>query len=139
MFIAAILKPEGPTHRTVRNLLTITEVYAPEILLEETTKHLTELAIKKGTSVKELHARIKLLKQAIKFAPTNQYEQYLDTATKLVKDPADKWFAALALSLSKKYKKVVILTYNKKDYRIVELQGEGITVLTPREMNQANI
>ena len=61
MFISAILKPERPTHRTVRNLLTITEVYAPEILLEETTKHLTELAIKKGTPVKELHARIKLL------------------------------------------------------------------------------
>ena len=135
MFIAAILKPEGPTHRTVRNLLTITEVYAPEILLEETTKHLTELATKKNTPVKELHTRIKLLKQAIKFIPTSQYKQYLDTAAKLVRDPADRWFAALALSLSKKYKMVVILTYNKKkDYKNEELLERGIIVLTPREL-----
>ncbi len=120
----------------MRNLLTITEVYAPEILLEETIKHLTELAIKKGTPVEELHARMKLLKQAIKFVPTSQYEQYLDTAAKLVKDPADKWFAALALSLSKKYKEVVILTYNKKDYKCEELRERGITVITPGEINQ---
>ena len=139
MFIAAILKPEGPTHRTVRNLLTITEVYAPEILLEETVKHLAELAVKKGTPVKELYARMELLKQAIKFVPTSQYHQYLDTAAKLVKDPADKWFAGLALSLSKKSKGVIILTYNKKDYRTMELQREGITVLTPREISQAGI
>ena len=139
MFIAAILKPEGTTHRVVRNLLMVTEVYAPEVLLEETEKHLVELAVKKDVPLKELQARMKLLEQAIRFVPASQYERYLGAAVKLVKDLGDKWFAALALHLREHHKQVVILTYNKRDYKVAELQRENVIVLAPGEVNQANI
>ncbi len=48
-------------------------------------------------------------------------------------DPSDAVYVALALELRRQYGKVVILTWNKKDFRIRTLRDAGIDVLTPLE------
>ena len=71
--------------------------------------------------------------------PANLYEPYLNTASRLVRDPADKWFVALALFLRSKHDRVVLLTYNKGDYLYNELARMGVEILTPRELQEAEI
>ena len=67
------------------------------------------------------------------------YEKYIEQARDLVNDPKDAPYVALALYLREQHKTVVILTYNKKDYKVDELVGNGIIVMTPRELRQSKI
>ncbi len=65
--------------------------------------------------------------------PDALYDDKLDAASGLVKDPSDRWFVALALKLAEKHGMAVILTYNRKDYKVEELMKRGVRVLTPAE------
>jgi len=54
-----------------------------------------------------------------------------------VNDVGDAPFVAAALLLKEKYKHVIILTWNVKDYREDELWKRGIAVSTPEDFMRA--
>jgi predicted nucleic acid-binding protein len=96
-------------------------------------RHLSGLATKKNVSPKALQEKIEILKVSIIFVPEELYTDRLEVASNLVRDPSDRWFAALALKLAEEHGIALILTYNKRDYRVGELERMGVRVLTPGE------
>ena len=140
VLLASILKPEGYTAATLLTLhLKGEKLYVPDYVKEEFNAVVDDLAERKGIDPWVLKTAFQTILKMTTEAKKKSYEKHLERAKDLVRDPKDAPYVALALHLREHYKQVIILTYNKKDYKYEELQRNGITVLTPMEMNQANI
>jgi|SRR3989344_7277598 len=70
---------------------------APEFLKLELNKHKTECLIKSGLSEHEFEMRQKEVEESIEFFKSSEYEKFLDNSLKLISDPNDIDFLALAL------------------------------------------
>ena len=136
IILASILKRGSYTRQVIVYLTDVLkiETYTPEKALQETEKHLVELAKRKKIHVEELRLAIRILLLDVKIVGKQAYKDYLEIAKNCVDDPADADFAALALHLSEEYEKVILLTWNKKDYNDDCLETYKILVTTPSSL-----
>ncbi|MCE4601102.1 MAG: PIN domain-containing protein [Desulfurococcales archaeon] len=140
VLLASILKPEGYTAATLLTLhLRGDKLYVPDYVKEEFNTVVDDVAKRKGIDPWTLKTALQTILKITTEAKKKSYKKHLEKAKDLVRDPKDTPYVALALHLREHYKQVIILTYNKKDYKCEELQREGITVLTPRELQETNI
>ena len=140
VLLASILKPKGPTAATLLTLyLRGEDLYIPDYVKEEFQSIIGELVERKGLNPETLKALFQMILRLTIQVNIGSYEKYIEQAGGLVNDPKDTPYVALALYLREQYETVVILTYNKKDYKVEELAGNGIIVMTPGELRQAKI
>ena len=133
IILASILKRGSYTRQVIVYLTDILGVgtYTPEKALQEIEEHLVELAKRKKIHVEELRVAVRILLLGVKIVGKQAYRDYLEIAKNCVGDLADADFAALALRLAEDYERVIILTWNKKDYRGDCLETHRIVVATP--------
>lgn len=110
------------------------DAYTPEKTIKEIESHLKELAHRKGINIEELSLAVKILLLAVKIVRKPEYEEYLEQAQNYAVDPGDVDFVALALALARKYDLVILLTWNKDDYKENDLKGHRVFVETPTEI-----
>ena len=135
VLLAAILKPEGPTSaKLLRLYISGAKLYTPDYVREEFQRVLGQIAEKKHLDPEELTRAFQSILNLTTQAQIRYYKGYLGEAENLVNDPKDAPYVALALKLRENHARVIILTYNKKDYKCEELRERGITVLTPGEL-----
>ena len=134
--LASILKRGSYTRQVIVYLTDVlgVETYTPEKTLQEIDEHLVELAKRKKIRVGELRVAVRILLLSVKIVGKQAYTNYLGIAKNCVEDPADADFAALALHLSEEYEKVILLTWNKKDYKDDCLETYRILVNTPSSL-----
>ena len=136
IILASILKRGSYTRQVIVYLTDVLgiETYTPEKALQEIEEHLVELAKRKKIRVNELMVAVRILLLGVKIVGKQAYKDYLEIAKNCVDDPADADFAALALHLSEEYEKVILLTWNKKDYKKDCLGTYRILVTTPSSL-----
>ena len=136
IILASVLKHGSYTRQVVVYLIDILGIkaFTPEKTLQEIDEHLEELAKRKKISVEELRAAIRILLLNVNIIGKETYNAYTEKAGECVKDPADIDFAALALHLSEKYEKVILLTWNKSDYNEDCLKTYGVALYTPSDL-----
>ena len=136
IILASILKRGSYTRQVIVYLTDVLgiETYTPEKALQEIEEHLVELAKRKKIHVEELRVAVRILLLGVKIVGKQAYKDYLEIAKNCVDDPADADFAALALHLSEEYEKVILLTWNKKDYKKDCLEIYRILVNTPSSL-----
>jgi len=140
VFLAAILKPEGPTAAKLLRLYTSgAKLYTPDYVREEFQSVISQVAEKKHLDPEDLTSAFQSILNLATQAKIQHYKGYLGEAGNLVNDPKDTPYVALALKLREDHARVFILTYNKKDYKSEELRERGIIVLTPRELQETKI
>jgi predicted nucleic acid-binding protein len=133
ILFASILKRGSYTRQVI---LYVTDIlgldsYTPEKTLEEIDKHLTELSKRKQLNINELRTSIGIILSGVKVIGKAEYSKYYEESKNFVEDPEDADYAALALKLRKEYGNVIILTWNKKDYKYSQLRNLNIIVETP--------
>ncbi|MBI5223352.1 hypothetical protein HY990_02935 [Candidatus Micrarchaeota archaeon] len=96
IFFAALVK-DG----TTIDLLLEPEIhlFAPEFLFEEIEKHMIEILKKTNRSQKEFNEIFEILKLKITVIPKEEFEGFLEEASKISPDPNDSIYFALALRL----------------------------------------
>lgn len=72
---------------------------APEYALEEINRHKSEIMKKAKISLKEFRSSRLDLVTFVEFIPANEYKNFLKKSAKIVPDPDDIDFAALAMKL----------------------------------------
>jgi len=92
------------------------------------------IAKKKKIKKEVFYGRVLNLLSMITVVPEDVYAPHLPKARSLVNDPKDTPYAALALHLKTTHPKVIILTFNPKDFNTQELQKHNIHVLTPTQL-----
>jgi predicted nucleic acid-binding protein len=136
IILASVLKHGSYTRQVVIYLTDILGIkaFTAERALQEIEEHLEELAKRKKISIEELRVAIRILLLGVNIVKKKTYKNSLERAKECVKDPADIDFAALALHLSERYERVILLTWNKDDYREDCLKVYGIAVYTPSDL-----
>ena len=135
VLLAAILKPEGSTAAKLLTLyITGTDLYTPDYVREEFQRVVGELAEKKRIDKQQLAQAFQNLLNITSQARMEEYGHKLEEAKKLVYDPSDAPYVALALYLAEKHARAVILTYNRRDYKSEGLEKHNIKILTPKEI-----
>ena len=136
IILASVLKRGSYTRQVIVYLTDVLgiETYTPEKALQEIEEHLVELAKRKKIRVEELMVAVRILLLGVKIVGKQAYRDYLEIAKNCVGDPADADFAALALRLAEDYERVILLTWNKKDYRGDCLETHRIVVATPSSL-----
>ena len=129
--ISALIRGEGPTRRIILLAARKYPAYTVPQLLEEIERHSGFLEEKKGIPRVKLMVLLDMLLADVETMEPG--EEALAEALYYTRDPGDKHFVALALELRRRYREVVILTYNKRDYLGEELSGKGIRVMAPPE------
>ena len=135
---ASILKKASYTRQVLVYLIDVIgiDAYTPEKTIEEIEDHLEELARRKGVNVEELSLAVKILLVTVKIVEESEYAEYLGQAQNYAVDPGDVDFVALALALARKYDFVILLTWNKDDYKENDLKGHNVFVATPSKVMQ---
>jgi len=136
VILASILKHKSYTRQVIiyfTDILGI-ETFVPEKALQEIEEHLEELAKRKKVKVDELKTAIKILLLNVNIIEKNMYQDSLGIVEECVKDPGDVDFAALAVHLAKRYKRIILLTWNKNDYKNECLRLYRVVVYAPSEI-----
>jgi len=131
VIISSLVKSEGVTRASLILMLTNPSVkfYIPELVFREIEKHSFEIARKSKIETALLSKALNEILKNVTRVPENEFMDKLELSKKLVKDENDAQFAALALHFSPS----IILTFNKKDYRIAALNKAGVKVMLPIE------
>ncbi|NPA86744.1 MAG: hypothetical protein GXO00_01935 [Candidatus Diapherotrites archaeon] len=132
MVISALLKDNSFSRFVIALIKRIFDVFYPTFLYEEIEKHVPYILAKRrnGVSRGKLRLMLRLLFNGIHKTSIRPREEDFT----FVKDPADVFYVATARHLRKYYKKVYLLTWNKKDFKEEKLEKENIFVLTPSEL-----
>jgi predicted nucleic acid-binding protein len=134
VLLAATLRPEGSTASALLRLyLGGAKLHTPDYVKEEFQRVLDRIAEKKGLNPNILTPAFNAILDLAEEVESSEYRRLLKQAESLVFDPKDTPYVAVALHLRARYREVVILTYNKRDYRVGELERMGVRVLTPGE------
>ncbi len=132
VLLPAVLNPYGYTASVLLQLyITGARLYVPYYIHEEFRRILTQLAQRKGIEPETLVERFDSILRILREVKAEEYTQYMEEAEKLVNDPKDSPYVALALHLAQKHGRVTILTYNQEDYKTEELEERGVTVRKP--------
>ena len=132
VLLAAVLNPYGYTASVLLQLyIAGTRLYAPDYIHEEFRRVLTQLAQRKCIEPETLVEKFDSILRILTEVSAEEYTQYLEEAEKLVNDPKDSPYVALALHLAQKHGRATILTYNQEDYKIKELEERGVAVRRP--------
>ncbi len=105
----------------------------PEEVLQELKRHLLYVAEKRGEDVQRIAAEVDLLVEDFELVAAKRYRSHMEEARDFIRDEKDAPFVAVSLYLRRHYRTVILLTYNKKDFKTTTLQKKGIHVLTPLE------
>ena len=132
VIISALIRPHGIS-ANVLDVLTGVPTYLPEEILDELKKHLLLIAKKRGEDPDLIHAEISFILGEFETVPMKNYLYLREDAEKLVTDRGDAPFVALALYLLRRYPRVVLLSYNKRHFRVKELAKRNVLVFTPVE------
>ena len=87
-------------------------LYSPSYVVEELFEHLDELVVKTNVNSRILKGKIKELLRLsdIKLVESEEFEDFLEKAAKISKDPDDVAYIALALKLKEQNKVKVYST-----------------------------
>jgi len=76
---------------------------------------------------------LKSILERLREVESKELFQFIEESTRYVKDEEDPLYIATALYLKRNFKQVVIITWNKGDFKFWQLMRHWIRVLTPRE------
>ena len=96
ILFAALIKDGGTSGMMFRNELNL---YAPEFLLEELTKHEQTILDKTHRSPDEFERLINVFSRRIIFLPKDEFDKYITRGEEISPDPDDSMYFALALLL----------------------------------------
>jgi len=138
VILASILKKASYTRQILVYIMDVIgiDAYTPEKTIEEVESHLEELARRKGVNAEELSLAVKILLLTVRIVRKTEYDEYLEQAQSYTVDPDDVAFVALALALTRRYNSVILLTWNKDDYKVNDLKGYNVFIATPSEVIQ---
>ncbi|ALL00808.1 hypothetical protein Pyrde_0758 [Pyrodictium delaneyi] len=128
--IAGLLR-NGFTRRLILLVSRTRPTYYPQVLLEEVEEHLEELASRTHVDPESLRDAVRLLLSDARRISTEEIQGYLHEATRYVRDLDDAFFVASALLLRERYPRVILLSWNLRNYDLDSLARLQIEVLTP--------
>ena len=132
--ISALLRQGSFTRRVIAVILLIdVPLYHPARLLDELERHFLELIRRKGLNEEKAKQFLNVILTGIRPLDKSLYEEFIEEAKLLVRDLDDAEFVAAALYPRRLYERVILLTWNKKDYKAETLARKDIMVLTPSE------
>ena len=134
---AALVRAEGLNRYVLTIFPSLFPFFYPRKLKEEIFKHARTISIKSGLSENQVIAALRSILAGMRLVPTQSYARRKEEALRFARDPNDWAYVALALYLRRKYEHVLILTWNKDDFREEELEKLGIVVSTPEELLKA--
>lgn len=109
------------------------KMLSPKQMYQEVIKNLPSISRRYGIDIKILSGfLVPNLFRNIEFVDETDFKEYFEEASQLVNDSSDTPFVALAL----KKKPCTIVTKNKKDYKINELEKLSIDIFTSHETLQ---
>jgi len=131
IIFSSLVKSEGVTRAAIFLLFSNSrvKVYSPETIIGEIRRHYQTLGRKMRMNMKLLPMSVEEIVKNIKLVKEASFKKQIKEALKCVTDGADAPFAGLALKL----KPSIIVTYNKKHYKIDKLKNRSVEVATPIE------
>ncbi len=131
--IASLIR-EGGLNRYIVTLTPIFHPsYHPEILRREVSEHIPVIAQKAGRLENEISMALESILGQLREIESKELFPFIEESIRYVNDEEDSLYVAAALYLRKSFKQVVIITWNKKDFKFWQLVKRWIRVLTPRE------
>ena len=133
VIIASLIK-ESDLNRFVATLTPIIyPSYYPEILRKEVLEHILVIAQKAGRSENEISIALESVLEHLREVESRELSQFIEVSIRYVEDEVDSLYVATALYLKRSFKQVVIITWNKRDFKFWQLVRHWIRVLTPHE------
>ena len=131
VLISSLIRYTGYTAKVLHYSNRLYDLYAPKALFTETKKHISLISKKSGLKEDDIELAIEIISKRIKVLDVST--DLLRDSRQYVNDTKDAQYVAVALTLLNSHRIVIILTYNKKDFKIKELAKKNIHVLTPVE------
>lgn len=133
--IAALIREQGFNRYIVSLAPILYSSFYPIALTSEILEHVEEIAQKADISRNEMHLALQAILERVKPLPDGKVARYLSHAQEFVKDPDDAVYVATALYLryEERFKQVILVTWNKRDFDFWRLMERWIRVLDPRE------
>lgn len=133
VIIASLIKKSG-LNRFVATLTPIIyPSYYPEILRKEVLEHIQVIAQKARRPENEVSMALESVLEYFREVESRELSQFIEVSIRYVEDEVDSLYVATALYLKRSFKQVVIITWNKRDFKFWQLVRHWIKVLTPRE------
>lgn len=133
VIIASLIKDHGLN----RYVVTLTPIfypsYYPEILQLEVYEHIVVIAQKTEKPKNEISIALKNILEQLRKIELKEISSFIRESIKYVRDEEDSLYVATALYLKKNFKEVIIVTWNKRDFKFWQLIKQWIRVLTPHE------
>ncbi len=131
VIFSSLISSEGPTRIALVLILNNSKVrsLAPDTIIHEINKHINLLERKAELPPNLLRLSIQGLISKIELVKEEDFKSEILESINLVNDEKDSPFAGLAL----KARPSILVTFNKKDYKVNELLEMDVKVLTPTE------
>ena len=133
VIIASLIKESGLNRFVVTLTPIIYPSYYPEILRKEVLEHIQVIAQKAGRPESEVSMALESVLEYLREVKSRELSQFIEVSIRYVEDEVDSLYVATALYLKRSFKQVVIITWNKRDFKFWQLVRHWIRVLTPRE------
>lgn len=131
--IASLIRDGGLNRYIVTLTPTLYPSYYPDILREEVFEHVQDIARRARRPENEISIALTNILEHIHEVKSQELLPFIEDSMRYVNDEKDSLYVATALYLRKNFKQVVIITWNKRDFRFWDLIKQWIRVLTPRE------
>jgi len=131
--IASLIKESGLNRYIVTLTPIIYPSYYPEILRREVLKHIPVIAQKARRQENEISIALESVLERLREVESRELFQFIEESMSYVNDEEDSLYVATALYLKRSFKQVVIITWNKRDFKFWQLMRHWIRVLTPHE------
>jgi len=131
IILSSLVKEEGFTQAVLAILLSQKDIklYIPSIAKEEIKLHLPEISRKSNLPNRVITDVLNMIFDNIETVKEESFKNEIQKAFSLVTDENDSPFAGLAIKKAPSF----LLTYNKKHFKVQELENMNVLVFTPSE------
>jgi len=119
--IASLIKESGLNRYIVTLTPIIHPSYYPEILRREVLEHIPVIAQRAGRPENEISMALESVLERLREVKSKELFQFIEESIRYVKDEEDSLYVATALYLKRSFKQVVIITWNKRDFKFWQL------------------
>jgi len=96
-------------------------------------EHISVIAQKAKRPENEIFMVLESILERFHKVESRNLLRFIEESVKHVKDEEDSLYVATALHLKRSFKQIIIITWNKRDFKFWQLMRQWIRVLTPRE------